>query len=119
MSRPMFALIVGCLCLLCPTSFAQETAAPPAQPPARRAVLVTGASTGIGRKTAELLASKGFFVYACARKDADMKELDAIENVQAIRLDVTKQDEIDAAVKTVRDAGRGLYGLVNNAGVGV
>jgi len=38
--------------------------------------------------------------------------------VQSIRLDVTIQEEIDAAVKTVRDGGRGLYGLVNNAGVG-
>lgn len=32
-------------------------------------------------------------------------------------MDVNKQDQIDAAVKTIRDAGRGLYGLVNNAGV--
>jgi NAD(P)-dependent dehydrogenase (short-subunit alcohol dehydrogenase family) len=34
-------------------------------------------------------------------------------------LDVTQQDQIDAAVKTIREAGRGLYGLVNNAGVAV
>jgi len=32
-------------------------------------------------------------------------------------LDVNKQDQIDAAVKTISEAGRGLYGLVNNAGV--
>lgn len=84
---------------------------------ARRAVLVTGASTGIGRKTTELLAAKGFFVYAGARKAADLAELNAIENVQGITLDVTSQEQIDAAVETVRAAGRGLYGLVNNAGV--
>jgi NAD(P)-dependent dehydrogenase (short-subunit alcohol dehydrogenase family) len=82
-------------------------------------VLVTGASTGIGRKTAELLASRGFFVYAGARKAADLAELDAIENMQSIRLDVTIQEEIDAAVETVRAEGRGLYGLINNAGVAV
>ncbi len=93
---------------------AQDTA-----PGAGRAVLVTGASTGIGRKTAEVLAAKGFFVYAGARKDADLKELSAIPNVQGIRLDVTKQADVDAAVQTVREAGRGLYGLINNAGVGV
>jgi NAD(P)-dependent dehydrogenase (short-subunit alcohol dehydrogenase family) len=34
-----------------------------------------------------------------------------------LKLDVNKQQQIDAAVKTVREAGRGLYGLVNNAGV--
>jgi NAD(P)-dependent dehydrogenase (short-subunit alcohol dehydrogenase family) len=92
---------------------------PPLPQPAARAVLVTGASSGIGRKTAELLAKSGFFVYATARKESDLRELDAIPNVKAIALDVTKQDQIDAAVKVVRDAGRGLYGLVNNAGVAV
>lgn len=85
----------------------------------QKAVLVTGASSGLGRAMTEMMASKGYFVYAGARKDKDMQELNAIENVQAVRLDVTKQDEIDAAVKTISDAGRGLYGLVNNAGVAV
>jgi NAD(P)-dependent dehydrogenase (short-subunit alcohol dehydrogenase family) len=88
-------------------------------PEAMRAVLVTGASSGIGRRTAELLASKGFFVYAGARKQKDLDALDAIENVQAIRLDVTRQEEIDAAVETVRAGGRGLHGLINNAGVAI
>jgi len=83
----------------------------------QKAVLVTGASSGLGRAMTEMMASRGYFVYAGARKDKDMKELNAIENVQAVRLDVTKLEEIDAAVKTISDAGRGLYGLVNNAGV--
>lgn len=85
----------------------------------QKAVLITGASSGIGRNMAETLAANGFFVYAGARKQADIDTLNAIENIQAIRLDVTVQEEIDAAVDTVRDAGRGLYGLVNNAGVAV
>lgn len=85
----------------------------------QRAVLVTGASTGIGRKITERLAADGHFVYAGARKEKDLAELDALENVQAIRLDVTKPEEIAAAVATVTQAGRGLYGLVNNAGVAV
>jgi NAD(P)-dependent dehydrogenase (short-subunit alcohol dehydrogenase family) len=86
-------------------------------PAAQKAVLVTGASTGIGRRVAEDLAAKGYFVYAGARKQKDMDALNAIDNIQAVRLDVTVQDEIDAAVETVRVDGRGLYGLVNNAGV--
>lgn len=81
------------------------------------AVLITGASTGIGRRTAEHLAKNGFFVYAGARKDKDMAELNELENVQAIRLDVTSPEQIAAAVKTVEEAGRGLHGLINNAGV--
>ena len=86
---------------------------------ARKAVLVTGASTGIGRKITEDLAARGVFVYAGARKESDLKELDAIDNVQSIRLDVTIQEEIDAAVEMVRAEGRGLHGLVNNAGVAI
>jgi NAD(P)-dependent dehydrogenase (short-subunit alcohol dehydrogenase family) len=80
-------------------------------------VLVTGASTGIGRKITEHLAARGYFVYAGARKQADLDALGAIKNVQALKLDVTRQDDIDEAVATITKAGRGLYGLVNNAGV--
>lgn len=85
----------------------------------QRAVLVTGASTGIGRNITERLASEGYFVFAGARKDADLAELDAIDNVRAVRLDVTSQADIDAAVETVKQEGKGLYGLINNAGVAV
>ncbi len=93
-----------------------------ADPPrgdAQKAVLVTGASTGIGRKITERLAADGYFVYAGARKDKDLEDLNAIKNVQAIRLDVTRAEEIAAAVETISKAGRGLYGLVNNAGVAI
>jgi len=83
----------------------------------QKAVLVTGASSGIGLKIAQTLASKGYFVYAGARKQKDLDMLNKITNVQSIRLDVTKQNEIDAAVITVKNGGKGLYGLINNAGV--
>ena len=83
-----------------------------------KAILVTGASTGIGRHLAEALAAEGYHVYAGARKDKDLAELNTIENVTAVRLDVTKQDQVDAAVDKVRADGAGLYALVNNAGVG-
>ena len=44
--------------------------------------------------------------------------MDAIENVTAVRLDVTKQDQVDAVVAMIQEKGTGLYALVNNAGVG-
>ena len=84
----------------------------------RKAILVTGASTGIGRNIVEHLSAEGYFIYATARKEADLAALAKLENVQPIRLDVTKPNEIAAAVETVRAGGRGLYGLVNNAGIG-
>lgn len=90
-----------------------------AQPATPKAVLVTGASTGIGRRITELLAARGYFVYAGARKPEDLAALSRIPNVQGIRLDVTVPAEIAAAVETVEKAGRGLHGLVNNAGVAV
>ena len=83
----------------------------------QKAVLVTGASSGLGRVMAETMAAQGYFVYAGARKDKDIEELNAIENIQAVRLDVNKPEQIEAAVQTIKQAGRGLYGLVNNAGV--
>jgi len=88
-----------------------------ADPAPVKAILVTGASTGIGRNVTEHLAAAGYFVYAGARKPADLEALGKIRNVQAIRLDVTRPEEIAAAVDTITKAGRGLYGLVNNAGV--
>ena len=102
--------------LLCGIA-ATVAAAEPTKAESPKAVLVTGASTGIGRYVTERLAKAGYFVYAGARKEADLAALNSIKNVQAIRLDVTKQEDIDAAVATITQAGRGLYGLVNNAGV--
>ena len=98
---------------------AVAAASPAAEPEPQKAVLITGASSGLGRAMTELIASRGHFVYAGARKDEDLAELDAIPNVLAVRLDVTVQQDIDAAVQTISKAGRGLYGLVNNAGVAV
>ena len=83
-----------------------------------KAVLITGASTGIGRHLAEALAADGHHVYAGARKEKDLAELNAIENITAVQLDVTSQEQIDAAVALVQESGTGLWALVNNAGVG-
>jgi len=102
------------VCLSANTAIAGESEAIRSE---QQVVLVTGASTGIGRAIAEKLASEGYFVFAGARKQADLDALDAIENIRAVRLDVTVDKEIEAAVETVRTEGRGLYGLVNNAGV--
>jgi len=90
----------------------------PGEQTVTKAVLVTGTSSGIGRKITERLAADGYFVYATARKDADLKMLAAIKNVQPVRLDVTQAADIAAAIDLVNKAGRGLYALVNNAGIG-
>jgi len=83
-----------------------------------RAVLVTGASSGIGKAAARYLAERGCRVYGTVRNEKAAAELGAIPNVVPLTCDVTKPDEIADAVRTVTDAGHGLYGLVNNAGLG-
>jgi len=88
------------------------------EPAKGKAVLVTGASSGIGRRITEQLAADGYFVYATARKEQDLEALGGLKNVQPVRLDVTQAADIAAAVEIITRAGRGLYGVVNNAGVG-
>ncbi len=85
----------------------------------QKAILVTGASSGIGKRTAEYLVKQGYFVYAGARKEKDIADLSANKNMLGVRLDVTIQEDIDKAVALITKEGRGLYGLVNNAGVTV
>lgn len=87
--------------------------------PAQKAVLVTGASSGIGLSMTRLLSQNGFYVYAGVQHKNQMKALDALDNVTAIQFDVRKQEEIDAAVEIVKSQKRGLYGLINNAGVSI
>ena len=113
MRRYLAALLLALPFLYSAEAFTQSDAS------SQRAVLVTGASSGIGRNMAETLADNGYFVYAGARKQADIDELSAMDNIMGIRLDVNVQEEIDAAVELIRNQGRGLYGLVNNAGVAV
>ena len=86
------------------------------------AVLVTGASTGIGRATALLLDGKGYRVFAGVRKEADGEALkeEGSERLTPVMIDVTRQPSITAAKRKIsRAVGKdGLVGLVNNAGVG-
>ena len=89
--------LAGLAMVLLATSAASFAAPKPDDASGQKAVLVTGASTGIGRKITEVLAANGYFVYAGARKQKDLDDLNEIENVQSIRLDVTIQEEIDAA----------------------
>ncbi len=86
----------------------------------RGTVLITGASSGIGRACAEHLDGLGFTVLAGVRKESDGDALraSASERLQPVLLDVTQTESIAAATDTVELASPlGLAGLVNNAGV--
>lgn len=81
----------------------------------RRAVLITGCSTGIGRATAERLADREWTVYATARRLDSIADL-AERGCKLLQLDVTDEDSMTAAVRQVESAAGAIYGLINNAG---
>ena len=87
------------------------------------AVVVTGASSGMGKAFAVRLADAGFAVFAGVRKERDAQALRELASPRLIPvlLDVTSDRTIADAVRTVRDTvgAAGLAGLVNNAGIAV
>jgi NAD(P)-dependent dehydrogenase (short-subunit alcohol dehydrogenase family) len=86
------------------------------------AVLVTGASTGIGRATALELDLLGYCVFASVRnlRDADDLQAQASQRLKPVLLDVTDGESIIRLKDQIEDIlnGEGLAGLVNNAGMG-
>ncbi len=88
-----------------------------------RAVVVTGASSGIGRAAAMKLARSGFRVFAGVRKEEDAEALEEAAPARSLKplfIDVTDEHLIASAASTVEEAvgGEGIAGLVNNAGIG-
>lgn len=82
-----------------------------------KTVLITGASSGIGKETAKQLVDKGYTVYTAARrveKMDDLKELGCIP----LKMDISKEDDIAAVVETIRAEQGGIDILINNAGFG-
>lgn len=82
------------------------------------AVLVTGASSGIGRATAHLFADEGWKVVATMRNPDDARELAEREEIVVARLDVTDLASIAEAVRVAEERSGHVEVLVNNAGYG-
>lgn len=82
----------------------------------RGAVLITGCSSGIGEASALALLADGFTVWATAR---NLESLEALRGAgcNVVQLDVTDDESVDVAVKTVEDAHGHVSVLVNNAGI--
>lgn len=86
-------------------------------------VLVTGASTGIGRHAAEDLAKRGYIVYAGVRKQSDMDDIDALKipGLHALKVDVTNHESCVNAVSQLaaetKKQNLPFIALVNNAGI--
>ncbi|WP_299682167.1 SDR family oxidoreductase [uncultured Dokdonia sp.] len=80
-----------------------------------KVVLITGASSGIGKTIAHYLSDKGFTVYGTSRNPKAVKE----GEVRMIPLDVTVHDSITAAIQTILQEQNQIDYLINNAGMGI
>ena len=90
----------------------------------KKAILITGTSSGVGLETAVFLAERGFKVYATMRdlsRSGKLKLEASRRNVhlRLLHLDVTDRKSIRNAVKKVIEESKGIYGLVNNAGINI
>jgi NAD(P)-dependent dehydrogenase (short-subunit alcohol dehydrogenase family) len=79
----------------------------------QRVVLITGASSGVGRSTARLLSQKGYKVFGTSRNPTGA---DATPGVEMLALDVRADDSVAACLKAVSNRAGPIDVLVNNAG---
>lgn len=81
-----------------------------------KVVLITGASSGIGRETAKLFQIKNWKVAATMRRPEDAADLQKIADVECFRLDVTEPESIASAIRETLDKFGRIDAVVNNAG---
>ena len=83
----------------------------------KKVVLITGASAGIGKETAKLLAENGFMVYGAARRVEKMQDLKSA-GVRLIEMDVTEENSMVKGVQEILNTEKRIDILINNAGYG-
>lgn len=83
----------------------------------KKVVLITGASAGIGKETAKLLAENGYIVYGAARRLDKMEELKGV-GVRLLEMDVTDEPSMVKGVQQILQQENRIDVLVNNAGYG-
>lgn len=79
---------------------------------------ITGCSTGFGRELAKQVLELGYRVVVTARRPAEVKDLAALGEALVLKLDVTSQGQINAAIKAAEKKFGHIDVLVNNAGIG-
>ncbi|MCI5076762.1 oxidoreductase [Oricola sp.] len=84
----------------------------------KKVALVTGASSGMGKAIAARLLGEGFKVYVAARSVNNMQEL-VVAGAKPLRMDISKDEDVVAAVNAILAADGGVDVLVNNAGFGL
>jgi NADP-dependent 3-hydroxy acid dehydrogenase YdfG len=91
---------------------------------AQQAVLITGATDGLGRAAALLLAEKGYRVFAAGRSAEKRAELDRVAAdkklpLESVELDVCDDNSVSRAIQQILEKAGNIDVLINNAGVGL
>lgn len=85
-----------------------------------KTILITGATSGIGKSTAELFAKQGNRIIICGRRKEVLEqvknELSAFTEVFSLRFDVRNSEEVEAAVNSLPEGWKNIDVLINNAG---
>jgi NAD(P)-dependent dehydrogenase (short-subunit alcohol dehydrogenase family) len=84
----------------------------------QQVALVTGASSGIGKATAQQLLKDGLTVYVAARRVEKMKDLQE-QGAIPIKMDITVEEDIQQALRQIGEDHQGVDILVNNAGYAI
>lgn len=86
----------------------------------KRTVLITGATSGIGKATAELLAKQNYKIIICGRRESILEEikeaLSEFTEVFSLKFDVRNKDEVQNAFNTLPEEWKNIDVLINNAG---
>ncbi len=87
---------------------------------AQKTAFITGATSGIGRATARLLAKEGYRIIACGRRAERLKELkeelSAVTDITTLTFDVRDHEAVVAAIESLPEEWRAIDLLINNAG---
>ena len=83
-----------------------------------KTILITGASSGIGRATAKLFAENGWNVAATMRSPEEERDLKELSNLKLYKLDVTKKEDLQSIISKVEKDFSSIDVLFNNAGYG-
>ncbi len=78
----------------------------------KKVIVITGASSGIGKASASYLTDKGYIVYGLSRRGVE-------DNFNSIKCDVTDRASFDKALKEIYQKEGRIDALINNAGMGI